>query len=568
MQWDTAVYIDNRFRPRTSCDSGAEKSTTNINCILARNGFKPYARCDHCTLAVYSCTGMHSTGLIFAISFLASLFLFLHDPLWIKADIIVLVGLLFWLGHRITLNTDELATASEKNRQLGEQLKAYNQTLESEVSKRTSQLQKLATQDTLTGLVNRHAFERMMGEIMRSAKEELTEHMLCYLDLDQFKIVNDTCGHVAGDELLRQLAQVLRRSTREADVVARLGGDEFGIIFKNASTVEAEELAERMLGRIGEFRFFWEGKTFRVGASIGMVAIRKDCCTLATILSRADSACFAAKDQGRNRIHIAKDEDRVIEQRHEQMQWVGRIEKALEDEELVLYVQPIVGASSPYEIGHYEVLLRMQSQDSEPILPMAFIPAAERYGKMVEMDRWVIEKLFAGFFDIRHTMRKQVRFSINLSGASLSEETMAGFIQECFERYHVPYDAITFEVTESAAIANIQHAQEFIEHFRTLGCRFALDDFGCGLSSFTYLQNLPVDYLKIDGSFVVNIDSNEINRAMVDAINQIGHVMGIQTVCEFVENDRIVQTLREIGVDYLQGYYVGRPIPLKLLHAA
>jgi len=518
---------------------------------------------------------MHSTGLIFAISFLASLFLFLHDPLWIKADIIVLVGLLFWLGHRITLNTDELATASEKNRQLGEQLKAYNQTLESEVSKRTSQLQKLATQDTLTGLVNRHAFERMMGEIMRSAKEELTEHMLCYLDLDQFKIVNDTCGHVAGDELLRQLAQVLRRSTREADVVARLGGDEFGIIFKNASTVEAEELAERMLGRIGEFRFFWEGKTFRVGASIGMVAIRKDCCTLATILSRADSACFAAKDQGRNRIHIARDEDRVIEQRHEQMQWVGRIEKALEDEELVLYVQPIVGASSPYEIGHYEVLLRMQSQDSEPILPMAFIPAAERYGKMVEMDRWVIEKLFAGFFDIRHTMRKQVRFSINLSGASLSEETMAGFIQECFERYHVPYDAITFEVTESAAIANIQHAQEFIEHFRTLGCRFALDDFGCGLSSFTcglssftYLQNLPVDYLKIDGSFVVNIDSNEINRAMVDAINQIGHVMGIQTVCEFVENDRIVQTLREIGVDYLQGYYVGRPIPLKLLHAA
>lgn len=559
------MYVDKRFRPCVSCEENDDATRVNGNCILARNGFKPYARCDHCTLAATSCMGMQSTGLIFAISFLASLFLFIQDPLFVKANIIALVGLLFWLGYRITLNTDELASTSEKNRQLGEQLSAYNLSLETEVSKRTSQLQKMATQDTLTGLMNRHAFERTLGEIMRSAKEEFAEHVLCYVDLDQFKIVNDTCGHVAGDELLRQLALVLRRGVRNEDVVARLGGDEFGIIYKHASTAEAETMAARLLQHIGEFRFFWEGKTFRVGASIGMVAIRKDCCTLATILSRADSACYAAKDHGRNRIHIAKDDDMVIRQRHEQMQWVGRIEKALEEERLSLFVQPIVDLSNPTAVQHYEVLMRMRSRDNTLILPMAFIPAAERYGKMVDLDRWVIEKLFSSYYDVRHQLRQKVRFNLNLSGTSLNDEAMAGFIQECFERFHVPYEAITFEVTETAAIANIRRAQEFIEHFRSLGCRFALDDFGCGLSSFAYLQNLPVDYLKIDGSFVIDIDTNEINRAMVDAINKIGHVMGIKTVCEFVENEKIVLTLRDIGVDYAQGYHVGKPFSLDTL---
>jgi ammonium transporter, Amt family len=559
------VYVDNHFNPCTDCASGTEESRTNGNCVLARNGFKPYARCDHCVLSASSCMGMQSTGLIFAISFLASLFLFLHDPLLIKANIIALVGLLFWLGYRVTLNTDELASTSEKNRQLGEEMSAYNQRLESEVNKRTSQLQKMATQDTLTGLLNRHAFERVLGDIMRRAREEPSEHVLCYLDLDQFKIVNDTCGHVAGDELLRQLSLVLQRSIGEHDVVARLGGDEFGIIYNHVTTQRAEVLAERLLHHIGEFRFFWEGKTFRVGASIGMVAIRKDCCLLSTILSKADSACYAAKDNGRNRIHVARDDDHVIRHRHEQMQWVGRIEKALEEHKLSLYVQPIVSLSDASRTRHFEVLLRMSSQEGSMILPMAFIPAAERYGKMVDIDRWVIETLFAGFYDIERSLRNEVRFSINLSGISLGDETMAGFIHECFERYRVPYTAITFEVTETAAIANIHSAREFIQHFRALGCKFALDDFGCGLSSFSYLQNFPIDFLKIDGSFVIDIDRNEVNRAMVDAINQIGHVMGIKTVCEFVENENVVQVLRDIGVDYAQGHHVGKPMPLKLL---
>jgi Amt family ammonium transporter len=559
------VYVDERYRPRAACESSAAETRVNRNCIMARNGFKPYARCDHCTLAARSCMGMQSTGLIFAISFLASLFLFIHDPFWVKANIIALVGLLFWLGYRITLNTDELASTSEKNRQLGEKLGVYNQSLETEVNRRTSQLQKMATQDTLTGLMNRHAFERTLAELMRSAKEDAAEHVLCYVDLDQFKIVNDTCGHVAGDELLRQMGMVLKQGLRSGDVVARLGGDEFGIVYKDTTIEKAEAIAQRLVQRIGEFRFFWEGKTFRVGASIGMVAIQKDCCTLATILSRADTACYAAKDQGRHRIHVAKEDDSVIAQRHEQMQWVGRIEKALEAGHFALFAQPIVALSDPSEVEHYEVLLRMKPDGAEMILPMAFIPAAERYGKMVEMDRWVIEKLFASYYDIGQQLRRRVRFNINLSGISLNDETMADFIQECFGRYAVPHEAITFEVTETAAIANIQSAKAFIERFRSLGCRFALDDFGCGLSSFAYLQNLPVDYLKIDGSFVMDIDRNDINRAIVDGINKIGHVMGIKTVCECVENEAVARTLGRIGVDYAQGYHVGRPQPLSAL---
>ncbi len=559
------MYVDKGFKPSASYAVQKADERINTNCILARNGFKPYARCDHCTLKAGDCMGMQSTGLIFAISFLAAMFMFLHDPVLIKGNIVLLVALLFLLGYRIMVNTDELASTSEKNRKLKEQVEANNQSLETEVNRRTSQLQKMATQDTLTGLMNRHAFERTLGEIMRSAKEEFTEHVLCYVDLDQFKIVNDTCGHVAGDELLRQLSLVLRRSVRGDDIVARLGGDEFGIIYRHAGTDEAEMMAERLLQHIGEYRFFWEGKTFRVGASVGMVAIQKECCTLATILSRADSACYAAKDHGRNRIHIANDDDIVVLQRQEQMQWINRIERALEDDRLLLYVQPIADLVDPSSVQHYEVLLRMRSPEGDVVLPMAFIPAAERYGKMVDIDRWVIDKLFSSYYDVRQQVRTNIRFNVNLSGISLNDETMADYIHECFERHHLPYDAVTFEVTETAAISNIGSAQEFIERFRALGCKFALDDFGCGLSSFSYLQNLPVDYLKIDGSFVIDIDSNDVNRAMVDAINQIGHVMGIATVCEFVENDRIVKTLRDIGVDYAQGHYIGKPQPLETL---
>ncbi|MHC3993792.1 putative bifunctional diguanylate cyclase/phosphodiesterase [Thiomicrolovo sp. ZZH C-3] len=538
----------------------------NHNCLLARNGFKPYARCDHCELSAQSCMGMQSTGAIFVISFLAALFLFIDDPFWTRVNIILIVGMLFWLGYRIMLHTDKLAETSEKNRQLGEQLGLYNLSLETEVNRRTSQLRKMATQDGLTGLMNRQAFEQVLTKMMHQVKEEASEHVLCFIDLDQFKIVNDTCGHVAGDELLRQIAILLKEGLDETDVVARLGGDEFAIIYADVTPKTAEQKAQRLLQRIGAFRFLWEGKMFRIGASIGMVAIEKGCCTLAVLLSRADTACYAAKEEGRNRIHMATEDDSIVRLRHEQMQWIGRIERALEEERFALYVQPIVALTDPMAVVHYEVLLRMKSYDENMVAPMAFIPAAERYGKMVDMDRWVIETLLGSFYDVRRQLRKNVRFNINLSGLSLNDETMAGFIQECFERFAVPYEAITFEVTETAAIGNIKNAKAFIEHFRLLGCRFALDDFGCGLSSFAYLQNLPVDYLKIDGSFVMDIDSNDVNLAMVDAINKIGHVMGIKTVCECVENASVIRMLETIGVDFVQGYHVGRPQPLSALH--
>lgn len=553
------MFVDNGIVPCGNCN---EERSANQNCLLARNGFKPYARCDHCDLKAAQCMGMQSTGLIFAISFLAALFLFIHDPYWIRLNIVLLVGLLFWLGYRITLNTDELAVSNAKNRSLGQQLSGYNQSLEMEVSKRTSQLQKMATEDTLTGLMNRHAFERKVVDLMRGIDHENVEHVLGYVDLDQFKVVNDTCGHVAGDELLRQLAVLFRNSMRQEDVTARLGGDEFGIIFMNASINEAEKLAQRLLQNIGGYRFHWDGKTFSVGASIGMVSIRKNCCSLATLLSRADTACYAAKDAGRNRIYVAKEDDQLVRTQHEQMQWVSRIEEVLEDNLFELFAQPIVRMPEASSVEHYEILLRMKNGEHGDVLPMAFIPAAERYGKMVDIDRWVIENLFSRYQEVEKRLRKKVRFNINISALSVNEEVMIGYLQECFDRYHVPYEAITFELTETAAIANFQSALTFIEHFRALGCRFALDDFGCGLSSFSYLQNFPVDYLKIDGSFVTDIDTNEVNRAMVDAINQIGHVMGIKTVCEFVENEAVLDVLREIGIDYAQGYHFGHPVPL------
>lgn len=540
-------------------------SSINENCILARNGFQPYARCDHCDLHVDSCMGIQSTALIFAISFLALLFLFLHDPWLIRLNILALIAILFWLGYRVMISTDQLASANAQNAQLNRQLNSYNQTLESEVKRRTAQLEKMATQDTLTGLLNRYAFEKRLKASMEETRLSEVEHVLCYMDLDQFKIVNDTCGHVAGDALLRQLSVVLKNSIRTQDVIARLGGDEFGIILSSISVTEAERLAERMLRQIKEFRFLWHGKTFGIGASIGMVGIQQEGSTLASILSKADTACYAAKDQGRNQIHVAGEHDAITQERHDQMQWVSQIESAIKERRLDLFVQPIIALAETSSVHHYELLLRMRTDDGTLIMPMAFIPAAERYGKMTELDRWVVSHLFESYGQISELLDHPPHFNVNLSGVSLSDETMHDFIFDMFKRYRVPFEAITFEITETAAVTNLQSALGFMERFRQLGCRFALDDFGCGLSSFAYLQNLPVDYLKIDGSFVVDIDTNEVNRAMVDAINQIGHVMGIKTVCEFVENDAIISELRRMGVDYAQGYHVGKPRPLTSL---
>ncbi len=556
-QDNQAVIVDRRL--------SGNRAGTNMSCLLARNGFKPYARCDYCSLEAPECGGVQTTGFVFGISFLSSLFLFIHNPIWVVTNIVIIVMLLFWLAHKITLNTDQLATADFQNRELNEKLKHYSHVLEDEVAKRTQELEQMVKLDSLTGLVNRFEFERQLEIAMKSAKNGEIQHVMCYIDLDQFKIVNDKCGHIAGDELLRQVALILKRSAKASDVVARLGGDEFGIIYINTTIQEANAQAQKLLNAIGEYRFNYQSNIFTIGASIGIVGIVKECCTLVNLLSQADAACYAAKDGGRNRIHITHPEDATIQERRNQMQWIGRLEEALVSNAFVLFVQPIVPVLDTLQRNSYEVLVRLRETNGELIPPMAFIPAAQRYGFMLKLDAWVIENTFKAFAKAWDNASQELRFSINISGVTLGDPGTKQFIRGLFGDYGVPYRTITFEITETEAVGNMTHALSFIDEFRALGCKFALDDFGCGLSSFSYLQNMPVDYLKIDGSFVHDIHMNPINRAMVDAINQIGHVMGIATVCEYVENGAVLRILDELGVDFAQGYHIDRPFPIEKL---
>jgi len=537
--------------------------TRNKNCVLSRNGFQPYQRCDYCSLKAHQCMGMQQNFFVFIITFFAAMFIYIENPLLIKTNLVVVVGLLFWLGIKITVNTDQLAQKESENHALNLKLQNYNTSLEKEVKKRTNQLTRVAEMDSITGLMNRSSFDKELEILLDKSKEDETEHVLVYLDLDQFKIVNDTCGHSAGDELLRQIGILMKKRVRDVDLLARLGGDEFGIVFVNTDLKIAEALSKRLLSAIGEYRFFWQGKIFSIGASLGLVEIRKECCTFSDLISRADAACYAAKDEGRNRIHIAKIDDVNLAARKEQMQWISRLELALKEDMFELYVQPIVDLKNSKSIKHYEVLVRLREND-ELIPPMAFIPAAERYGFINKLDMWVVKNALSKASKLLINSKK-TSFSINLSGASLSNGNFVEYIKEQFLLYHVPYELITFEITETAAITSLKVAQDFMKTFRDLGCKFALDDFGCGLSSFSYLQNLEVDFLKIDGSFVIDIDENIINKSMVESINSIGHVMQIKTVCEYVETQSVLDMLKSMGVDYAQGYFTGRPVPISKL---
>lgn len=418
-----------------------------------------------------------------------------------------------------------------------------------------------ANHDKLTGLVNRSAFERRIETLLRDYAGG--EHILCYMDLDQFKVVNDTCGHAAGDELLRQLGQLLKGRVRGSDVLARLGGDEFGILFVDCPLKQAVVIAEAIRHAVDEFRFSWEGKSFAVGASIGLVAIDEHAKTLGPLLSAADSACYAAKDGGRNRVHVYQADDRQLMERRGEMQWTQRLRHALDGDLLRLFVQPIVPAAGNDGLQRYEVLVRMQGEDGSIIPPGAFMPAAERYDLAPAVDRWVVGNFLAWVGDLRRRPDAVLgHYSINLSATSLGEESFLDFVLSAIERHRIPADCLCFEITETAAIANLSRAMTFMERLKAVGCSFALDDFGSGLSSFGYLKTLPVDYLKIDGSFVRDIEHDAIARAMVASINNIGHEMGLQTVAEFVESAAILECLQNIGVDYVQGYHLGRPGPL------
>ncbi|MBU0592549.1 MAG: EAL domain-containing protein [Gammaproteobacteria bacterium] len=421
-----------------------------------------------------------------------------------------------------------------------------------------------ASHDALTGLLNRREFEHQLSGLIGNAIAEHHQHALLYLDLDQFKVINDTCGHAAGDELLRQLTLILQARVRENDMLARLGGDEFGVLLQSCPVSKALVLAEELIETVRTFHFCWGDKIFSIGASIGLVAITHESQDWASLLSHADTACYLAKERGRNRVQVYHADDAELAQRHNEMHWVGRIAKAFEEDRFLLYYQPIVPTSpGKMNFSHFEVLVRMLDEDGKLVAPGVFIPAAERYNLMLTLDRWVVNNALnwlAAHKDIPMVC------AINLSGHSMGDERFLAFIISQIKGTGVAPDNLCFEVTETAAIGNLTKAVHFIRELKALGCRFALDDFGAGLSSFAYLKNLPVDYLKIDGGFVKDMDRNETNHAMVEAINNIGHTMKIQTIAEFVENQAIFEQLKVIGVDFAQGYLIAKPAPLDEFH--
>ncbi len=416
-----------------------------------------------------------------------------------------------------------------------------------------------ATHDALTGLINRLEFENRLQDALERACSDRAGHVLMYLDLDQFKVVNDTCGHIAGDELLKQIADLLNQTARRNDTVARLGGDEFAILLEYCPIERALVLAEELRNAIRDFRFTWDEKPFTLGVSIGVVAFDDSFNAVTQVLSAADSACYAAKDEGRNRVHVYAEDDQAIEQRFGEMQWVSRIRQALDEGHFTLFGQRIIALSrNVVEDDHIEVLLRMTTPGGELILPGAFIPAAERYGLMIELDRLVIQKTLRWLNESHYTGLA----SINLSAQSMTDPN---FLDEVFDMLCNTLThpgQLLFEVTETTAITHLHKAQHFINRIRQLGCRFALDDFGSGMSSFGYLKHLPVDHLKIDGSFIRDIVDDPVNYAMVRAIQEVATTMQIKTVAEYVENEAILDQLKLIGIDYGQGHGIERPRPL------
>lgn len=421
-----------------------------------------------------------------------------------------------------------------------------------------------ASHDPLTDLPNRREFEHQLQLLIESAQQEHIQHALCYVDLDQFKLVNDTCGHAAGDELLRQLSTLLHQHTRKTDILARLGGDEFGVLLERCSLEQASAIATTIRNAIAGFRFVWEDKIFSLGASIGVVAIDEYVEHLDGILAAADTACYEAKEQGRNRIHVVRQNDEIVLRRRGEMQWVSRIQRAYEEDRLQLFLQDIVPTNEPHGVhSHYEILLRMRDESGQIIPPSAFLPSAERYNLAVGIDRWVVSTVCDWLLKHNGHLNDLQICSINLSGHSLSNEEFLHFLIKQCRRDSFPSERICFEITETVAIANMSKTMQFINELKNLGCKFALDDFGSGLSSFAYLKSLPVDYLKIDGFFVKDMAQDPIHYAMVKSINEVAKVMGKQTIAEFVETDEVYDLLCKLGVNYAQGYAISPPIPLE-----
>ena len=421
-------------------------------------------------------------------------------------------------------------------------------------------LRYMAYHDALTDLVNRSEFERRLESALVSAREAGKTHALLYLDLDQFKVINDTCGHAAGDELLRQIALLLSGCLREVDTLARLGGDEFAVLLEVCPLDYARDIGESLRQSIRDFRFSWRGKLFSIGVSIGLVSIDAESGGLADVMSCADTACYSAKDMGRDQLQIYNRQAGEASRLHGEMRWVTRIRDALEEDRFVLYHQPIVSLANEDGLDtRCEFLLRMQSSDGTLVPPGAFIPAAERYNLIAEIDRWVVRNVCACLS--RSGGPAQLCF-VNLSGQTVGDKDFTSFINEQFHRYKIDPSRICFELTETAAITNLKNAVRFVRDIKAEGCSFALDDFGAGLSSFAYLKAIPADYLKIDGGFVRSMLEDPMDNAIVHAIHQIGKVAGMRTIAEFVEDDAVRDQLRVVGIDFAQGFAIEPPRPI------
>ncbi|MCV2886214.1 EAL domain-containing protein [Aestuariibacter sp. AA17] len=424
-------------------------------------------------------------------------------------------------------------------------------------------LEYLATHDSLTGVYNRREFERHLRSAIQHAKSANADLTLLYMDLDQFKVVNDTCGHKAGDVLIKQLSQQLNNVVKDKGMLARLGGDEFGVLLEGEQAQVSYLVATRLLNVVQEFRFIWDNRIFSLGVSIGLVSFNKKNTTAEQLLSMADAACYMAKEQGRNQIHTYSEEDEKMQRYETELKWITHINNALEQDKFVLHYQHYHPLNKVIHGHHYELLLRMQDDNGELVPPSSFLPSAERFSLSTQIDKWVIEHYFMWLGDNPEHAKKLNRCNINLSGNSLGDKEFKLFVLNLFERHGVPYHKICFEITETMAIIKLDETLEFIRTFKQAGCTFALDDFGSGFSSYSYLKNLPVDFVKIDGSFIKDLLSDPIDMAMVCSINDVAKAMKMQTVAEFVETTQLMDKLKEIGVDFAQGYAVARPTPLE-----
>ncbi len=444
-------------------------------------------------------------------------------------------------------------------------LQSMHEQMQERIDQATARLAYQASHDALTGLVNRREFEQRLERAVASSLNHGRSHALCYMDLDQFKVINDTCGHAAGDELLRQLALILKNHLRHRDTLARLGGDEFALLLENCSQEDALHVADTFRAAVAGFRFKWGEKIFSVGMSQGLVMVTPVGGSAANLLSAADAACYVAKDRGRNQVHLYEPRDTELARHHSEMQWVSRIQKALEEKRLRLYWQEVVALGGAGG-RHVEFLLRLAEDDGSVVLPMSFIPAAERYGLMPLLDRWVIEQVLGLCRSGRDGGGAPLEsYAINLSGASLKDPEFRRALYEDLRGNPDIAPLLCFEITETAAIGNLVVVNQFMEELRAFGCRFSLDDFGSGLSSFNYLRNLRVDYLKIDGNFVRNLAQDAVDRSMVESIHRLGKLVGLKTIAEFVESAPALEILRTIGLDYVQGDYLHKAEPIDTL---